>query len=95
MGAVAGPVPGGRLRACRARLARRACDGGARPGNAVPAEESDELYGRWSIPAPGKPLFEAAAANFSLHSPAKVRTDNSERGAVADECLSWLGKQGV
>lgn len=113
-------------------------------GNAVSAEESDTLYEQWAIPAPGKPLFEAAAANFSPHSPAKVNTDNSERGplllimggkdhtvpeaitkstlkqyrgseavtdlvefadrghsltiddgwrGVADECLSWLGRQ--
>jgi alpha-beta hydrolase superfamily lysophospholipase len=33
-------------------------------------------------PAPGKPLFEAAAANFSLHSPAKVNTANSDRGPL-------------
>jgi pimeloyl-ACP methyl ester carboxylesterase len=115
-------------------------------GNAVSAEESDALFEKWAIPAPGKPLFEAAAANFSLHSPAKVNTGNSERGplllvmggqdhtvpeaitkstlkqyrgsdavteltefadrghsltidsgsaAVADECLAWLGRQGV
>jgi pimeloyl-ACP methyl ester carboxylesterase len=115
-------------------------------GNAVSAEESDALYQRWEIPSPGKPLFEAAAANFSLHSPAKVNTGNSDRGplllimggkdhtvpeaitkstlkqyrgssavtelvefadrghsltvdsgwrAVADECLSWLTKQGL
>ena len=115
-------------------------------GNALSAEESAELYERWTIPAPGKPLFEAAEANFSLHSPAKVNTDNEDRGplllimggqdhtvpeaitkstlkqyrhsgavtdlaefpdrghsltidhgwrAVADECLGWLGKQGL
>jgi pimeloyl-ACP methyl ester carboxylesterase len=108
-------------------------------------EESDALYERWAIPAPGKPLFEAASANFSPHSPARVDTGNSGRGplllimggrdhtvpeaitkstlkqyrgsdavtdlfefpdrghsltigggwrAVADECLSWLNKQG-
>jgi pimeloyl-ACP methyl ester carboxylesterase len=51
-------------------------------GNAIPAEESDELFERWSIPAPGKPLFEAAAANFNPHSPAKVATDNSGRGPL-------------
>jgi pimeloyl-ACP methyl ester carboxylesterase len=51
-------------------------------GNALPAEESDALYEKWTIPAPGKPLFEAAAANFSLHSPAKVKTGNSERGPL-------------
>src|SRR3954454_24617921 len=51
-------------------------------GNAIPAEESDELFARWTIPAPGKPLFEAAAANFNPHSPAKVDTANSGRGPL-------------
>lgn len=51
-------------------------------GNALPTAESDELYERWAIPAPGKPLFEAASANFSLHSPAKVNTGNSGRGPL-------------
>ena len=51
-------------------------------GNAVPEEESDELHEHWAIPAPGKPLFEAAAANFDPHSPAKVDTDNSGRGPL-------------
>ena len=32
--------------------------------------------------APGKPLFEAASANFSLHSPAKVDTRTSARGPL-------------
>ncbi|MBU2664638.1 alpha/beta hydrolase [Actinoplanes bogorensis] len=51
-------------------------------GNAVPAEESDALFEKWTIPAPGKPLFEAAAANFDPHSPAKVDTDNQNRGPL-------------
>ncbi|WP_028645564.1 alpha/beta hydrolase [Nocardioides sp. URHA0020] len=51
-------------------------------GNAVSAEESDRLYDAWTIPAPGKPLFEAAAANFSLHSPAAVNTHNDDRGPL-------------
>jgi pimeloyl-ACP methyl ester carboxylesterase len=51
-------------------------------GNAIPAEESDALHARWTIPAPGKPLFEAAAANFSPHSPAAVATDNETRGPL-------------
>jgi pimeloyl-ACP methyl ester carboxylesterase len=50
--------------------------------NAVSQEESDELFERWTIPAPGKPLFEAAAANFNPHSPAKVATDNQTRGPL-------------
>lgn len=51
-------------------------------GNAVSEEESDELYARWTIPSPAKPLFEAAFANFSLHSQAKVNTKNEERGPL-------------
>jgi pimeloyl-ACP methyl ester carboxylesterase len=51
-------------------------------GNAVSHEESDELFERWAIPAPGKPLFEAAAANFNPHSPAKVDTRNAGRGPL-------------
>ncbi len=51
-------------------------------GNAVSEEESDELFERWAIPAPGKPLFEAAAANFDPHSPAKVNTANELRGPL-------------
>src|ERR1700734_3459644 len=51
-------------------------------GNALGAEESDALYERWTIPAPGKPLFEAAAANFSLHSPDQVDTRNQGRGPL-------------
>jgi pimeloyl-ACP methyl ester carboxylesterase len=50
--------------------------------NAIPAEESDDLFARWAIPAPGKPLFEAAAANFNPHSPAKVDTRNAGRGPL-------------
>ncbi|TDO66516.1 pimeloyl-ACP methyl ester carboxylesterase [Kribbella sp. VKM Ac-2571] len=51
-------------------------------GNAVSQEESDQLFERWTIPAPGKPLFEAASANFNPHSPAKVDTDNQTRGPL-------------
>ena len=50
--------------------------------NAVSEEESNELYERWTIPAPGRPLFEAAAANFNPHSPAKVDTGNQNRGPL-------------
>lgn len=51
-------------------------------GNALPPEESDALWERYTIPSPGKPLFEAASANFSAHSPAKVDTGNNERGPL-------------
>ena len=51
-------------------------------GNALSEEESTELHGKWTIPAPGKPLFEAASANFNPHSPAKVATGNQGRGPL-------------
>jgi alpha-beta hydrolase superfamily lysophospholipase len=51
-------------------------------GNAVDAEESDALYDAWNVPSPGRPLFEAASANFSLHAPTKVATDNVNRGPL-------------
>jgi non-heme chloroperoxidase len=50
--------------------------------NAVSPEESDDLYERWAIPTPGKPLFEAASANLSRNSPAKVDTRNATRGPL-------------
>jgi pimeloyl-ACP methyl ester carboxylesterase len=51
-------------------------------GNAVSEEESSQLYQRWAVPSPGKPLFEAASANFTLHSPAAVNTKNADRGPL-------------
>jgi pimeloyl-ACP methyl ester carboxylesterase len=51
-------------------------------GNALEAAESDALHARWTIPAPGRPLFEAAAANLSRHSPAEVDTANESRGPL-------------
>jgi pimeloyl-ACP methyl ester carboxylesterase len=50
-------------------------------GNAIPREESDALHAQWTIPAPGRPLFEAATANFRAHSPDAVDTD-AERGPL-------------
>ncbi len=43
-------------------------------GNALSISESAALHERWSIPSPGKPLFEAALANLLPGSPAKVDT---------------------
>jgi alpha-beta hydrolase superfamily lysophospholipase len=51
-------------------------------GNALPEEESDALYDKWTIPSPARPLFQAAAANFVMHSQAKVDTDNADRGPL-------------
>jgi pimeloyl-ACP methyl ester carboxylesterase len=51
-------------------------------GNALPEEESAALFDKWTIPSPARPLFEAAAANFSLHSQAKIDTGNETRGPL-------------
>src|SRR5581483_8084645 len=50
--------------------------------NAVPEQESNELYDRWTIPSPAKPLFEASVANFAPRSPTKVDTSNDSRGPL-------------
>jgi pimeloyl-ACP methyl ester carboxylesterase len=51
-------------------------------GNALPQEESDALYDKWTIPSPARPIFEAAFANFNLHAPTKVNTKNEDRGPL-------------
>lgn len=49
--------------------------------NGVPREESDEIYHSYTIPAPAKPLFQAAVANLIPHSEAAVDT-RRERGPL-------------
>ncbi len=51
-------------------------------GNALPELESNQLYEKWAIPSPGRPLFEDASATFSSNSPAKVDTANAARGPL-------------
>ncbi len=51
-------------------------------GNALSERESNELYHKWAIPSPGKPLFEDASAALSPGSPAKVDTANAARGPL-------------
>lgn len=51
-------------------------------GNALDQAESDALYERWAIPSPARPLFQAAAANFVMHSPAAVDTKRADRGPL-------------
>jgi alpha-beta hydrolase superfamily lysophospholipase len=51
-------------------------------GNAVSEEESNALYEKWTIPSPARPLFQAASANFVMHSQAKVNTANESRGPL-------------
>jgi pimeloyl-ACP methyl ester carboxylesterase len=51
-------------------------------GNTLTEQESDDLHERWTIPGPGLPLFEDAAAAFSRHSPAAVDTHLADRGPL-------------
>jgi pimeloyl-ACP methyl ester carboxylesterase len=50
--------------------------------NAVSEEEAKDLYETFAVPAPGAPLFQAAAANFNPWTEAKVDTENAERGPL-------------
>lgn len=50
--------------------------------NAVTEDEAKQLYETYSVPGPGEPLFQAAAANFNPWSEAKVDTKNLERGPM-------------
>ncbi|HEV3235240.1 MAG TPA: alpha/beta hydrolase [Candidatus Dormibacteraeota bacterium] len=50
--------------------------------NAVSEDEAKELYESFAVPAPGKPLFQAAAANLNPWTEAKVDTTNPDRGPL-------------
>jgi pimeloyl-ACP methyl ester carboxylesterase len=50
--------------------------------NAVSEDEAKELYNTFAVPAPGEPLFQAAAANFNPWTEAKVDTKNPDRGPL-------------
>jgi non-heme chloroperoxidase len=49
--------------------------------NAVTEKEARELYDKWTIPAPCRPLFQAATATFA-GSETKVNTANVTRGPL-------------
>ena len=51
-------------------------------GNAIPADESADLFARWTIPSPARTLFEAASANVVPGSPAKIEVHNAKRGPL-------------
>jgi pimeloyl-ACP methyl ester carboxylesterase len=50
--------------------------------NAVSEEEARDLYDTYAVPAAGKPLFQAAAANLNPWTEAKVDTKNPDRGPL-------------
>ena len=63
--------------------------------NAVSEDEARRLYETFAVPAPGLPLFQAAAANFNPWTEAKVDTGNPRRGPMlfigggSDHTVPW------
>jgi pimeloyl-ACP methyl ester carboxylesterase len=50
--------------------------------NAVDEEEAKQLYETYAVPASGRPIFQAAAANLNPWTEAKVDTRNPDRGPL-------------
>ncbi|HEX9070188.1 MAG TPA: alpha/beta hydrolase [Ktedonobacterales bacterium] len=50
--------------------------------NAVDEAEARMLYEKYAVPAPGAPLFQAAAANLNPWTEDKVDTENGARGPL-------------
>lgn len=50
--------------------------------NAVSEQEAHELYSRFAMPAPGRPLFQAATATFNPNSATRVNIANATRGPL-------------
>jgi pimeloyl-ACP methyl ester carboxylesterase len=50
--------------------------------NAVPEQEAKELYTKYAMPAPGRPLFQAATATFNPNSATRVNLANAGRGPL-------------
>jgi non-heme chloroperoxidase len=51
-------------------------------GNRITKAESRKLFDLWSIPAPGKPIFEVTAAKKDPQSPTAVDTKLNDRGPL-------------
>jgi non-heme chloroperoxidase len=50
--------------------------------NALTEDEAKQLHETFAVPAAGRPLFQAAAANLNPWTEAKVDTENPERGPL-------------
>ena len=50
--------------------------------NAVSEQEARELYTKYAMPAPGRPLFQAATATFNPNSATKINLTNDTRGPL-------------
>jgi non-heme chloroperoxidase len=63
--------------------------------NAVDEGEAKALYKTFSVPAPGRPVFQAAAANLNPWTEAKVDRKNPDRGPLliisgeSDHTVPW------
>ena len=63
--------------------------------NAVDEDEAKQLYETYAVPAPGEPVFQAAAANLNPWTEVKVDTKNPARGpmliisAEEDHTVPW------
>ena len=51
-------------------------------GNALEPHDSDRLHAAFHVPAPGRPIFQAAAANFNPWTEARVDTRAPDRGPL-------------
>ncbi len=51
-------------------------------GNALPEQESKQLFEKWTIPSPARGLFEVAFANFNPRAASAVNTRNESRGPL-------------
>ncbi len=50
--------------------------------NAISEEEARALYEKYHVAAPGKPIFQAAMANFNPNAETKADTKSAERGPL-------------
>lgn len=50
--------------------------------NAVSEQEARELYAKYAMPAPGRPLFQAATATLNPKSATRVNVANATRGPL-------------
>ena len=50
--------------------------------NARPANEAKELWAKYAVPAPARPIFQAATANLNPLAVTKVNTANATRGPL-------------
>lgn len=50
--------------------------------NTLSKEDSLEMYERYAVPGPGRPLFQASLANFNRHATTKIDFHNDERAPL-------------